>query len=613
MQNIPDIVVIVGPNGSGKSALLEAINNFKETIGSYAARPSDPTVVNANASEATIIITFEITDLEKEYLEKNHNARFEGNERKGKIVIGNDGKAIAGPLDQGLSHILRLFDRETYPSLGIFEYFNPYRLLRKKQLNRLDFQALSVDVEKRRRIAEVDQKFDSLKDYLALLELNRLQMIDINQSGEQSPESYTKNAERYEQIKNTFHTFFSTKKFTRVDISGIQSGSPLKFMVSTPDGEVDIDNLSSGEKEILSVFVELHKLSPKNSIILFDEPDLHLNQALERNVISQLRNIGENNQIWITTHSFGIMDSAEYYELFRIENYSGSNQITRVFTNEEKLKTFKAVAGDVGIVSLGEKIIFLEGASEEIDKYILETWFPTYQKVLTFVSCGSVKDVMGVSQKALQLLEQEPGYNFFFMIRDRDYLSEEDIETLQGQSNGKLFIWDRYHIENYLLDEEVIAGLVQDTIPNSPLRDPTIVREKLVEIARSFLEVHLAKWIEYDLNRELRRLSYQVSPTDIENDVLTKTEDLVNQITHWYKNQTLEKMVQERRQTFEVALENEEWKRLFPGRKILSRFAGEVVNWNYKHIRNQLINRIQREGRIPIEVTNIIEAIVHFS
>ncbi|KKL22033.1 hypothetical protein LCGC14_2439500 [marine sediment metagenome] len=56
--------------------------------------------------------------------------------------------------------------------------------------------------------------------------------------------------------------------------------SPYKFSITTPLGEIDIDDLSSGEKEILNIFVRFHQLKPEKSIILLDEADVHLHPEL---------------------------------------------------------------------------------------------------------------------------------------------------------------------------------------------------------------------------------------------------------------------------------------------------------------------------------------------
>ena len=79
--------------------------------------------------------------------------------------------------------------------------------------------------------------------------------------------------------------------------------SPFAFIISTPRGEIDIDDLSSGEKEILNNYIRFHQLKPKDAVILFDEADAHLHPDLERRYLQVLKEVGKGNQLWITTHS----------------------------------------------------------------------------------------------------------------------------------------------------------------------------------------------------------------------------------------------------------------------------------------------------------------------
>lgn len=65
-------------------------------------------------------------------------------------------------------------------------------------------------------------------------------------------------------------------------------------------GNHDIDDLSAGEKEVLFAHLRLRISAPRRSILLFDEPELHLNPRLVRGLADfYRRHLGENleNQI----------------------------------------------------------------------------------------------------------------------------------------------------------------------------------------------------------------------------------------------------------------------------------------------------------------------------
>ena len=408
MTNIPNIVVIAGPTGVGKSSILEAIACFKEKTAPYHSW-NKPGLVCIDSTIAEIKITFQLFPEDLEYLLGVHKMDNVEAKQTGSIKIAPNGSLIENNVPKPLKILLSLYDRINYPSMGIFEYLNPYRLLKSKELNSLNLSSLTTQEEKIRRITYIDQKFDQTKDYLAQLRFHDLQNLDKKLNEGQEKISKTEVGDSLKPIKDIFNKFLSPKKFFGVDLSS----SPIKILIQTPEGKVDIDYLSSGEKEILSVFANLLKLKLKNSIILFDEPDLHLNQEIERKIIDTLKGLGENNQFWIATHSFGIMNSVDFKELYRLEHFRGENQIVRVFDDEEKFSTFKSVAGDAGLITLGEKIVFLEGI-EYTDKHILETWFEDQKDKITFVSSGSVSNVLRISDKILKLIQTSTKFNFFF-------------------------------------------------------------------------------------------------------------------------------------------------------------------------------------------------------
>ena len=80
-----------------------------------------------------------------------------------------------------------------------------------------------------------------------------------------------------------------------------------------PGGEThDIDDLSSGE-EILYGYLRLRNSTPRRSVILLDEPELHLNPSLLQGFADFYhRHLGvaQENQLWLVTHSDTLLRQA---------------------------------------------------------------------------------------------------------------------------------------------------------------------------------------------------------------------------------------------------------------------------------------------------------------
>jgi hypothetical protein len=191
-----------------------------------------------------------------------------------------------------------------------------------------------------------------------------------------------------------------------------------------------------------------------NSVILFDSPDLHLHAAVERKVIAHLRRLSElGNQFWIATHSPEIISSCEGETIYRLTGGT-PNIAERIDIRSDKIQTLKALGATVHIQMISQRIVYVEGDS---DAQLLEYFEPRLAHQVSFLPAGGVT----TTERVIELLNQATEYENFRAIRDRDYLTEAEIEEIEHRANGRLFVWRRYHIENYLLDEEAIFEVLQ--------------------------------------------------------------------------------------------------------------------------------------------------------
>ncbi|MBD3366262.1 AAA family ATPase [candidate division WWE3 bacterium] len=86
-----------------------------------------------------------------------------------------------------------------------------------------------------------------------------------------------------------------------------RSQNPI-FFTDYKGREIQINNLSSGEKEYLYFYAFLRKVrNDKDKIILIDEPELHLHSSQLRKLCELITEIGKNNQVVIATHSGEIL------------------------------------------------------------------------------------------------------------------------------------------------------------------------------------------------------------------------------------------------------------------------------------------------------------------
>ena len=200
-------------------------------------------------------------------------------------------------------------------------------------------------------------------------------------------------------LNELFTTFFPDKEFLgpQPTIEGA-----VTFPVRTADGHIhDLDELSAGEKEILYGYLRIRNSAPKNSIIILDEPELHLNPRLIRGLPQfYKRNLGESlgNQIWLVTHSDALLR-----EVVGRENYNVFHMLpcSTLAALEQQLRPLTATADlDLAIVDLvgdlatyrpgGKMVIFEGGGDSEFDTTAVGSLFPELQGKANLVS-GSNK------------------------------------------------------------------------------------------------------------------------------------------------------------------------------------------------------------------------------
>lgn len=323
--NPPDFMVICGGNGCGKSALLNALMTAKEHAAPYGGFQADPRIVSADAEKSTITMHLQFSNNEREWYKVQYDQDCPETDNV-IIEIKSGGAAKALKRSEVIKRILSWYSRAFKKSPGFFDYIDSHRITKKKQLSTWNTSGLSDANFKQTLGAVGTSKFNLTKDYLASLVMRDLQEIQAShRNGE------TRYPDSLKDIRDFFNDFFASMEFIDVHIDS----SPFKYIIRTTRGDIDIDDLSGGEKEVLNTFIHFHQLHHKDAVILFDEADAHLHPDLERRYLEVLRKLGEGNQLWITTHSPEMMIEAGYESLYTILKsppHEGGNQFVQVST-----------------------------------------------------------------------------------------------------------------------------------------------------------------------------------------------------------------------------------------------------------------------------------------
>ncbi|WP_369804814.1 AAA family ATPase [Flavobacterium sp. 9] len=94
-----------------------------------------------------------------------------------------------------------------------------------------------------------------------------------------------------------------------------ESSVSLKIFRSNSTDEIELEQLSSGEKQIVSLFSKIYLELDKSFIILFDEPELSLSIYWQQRLLTDILDSKKCNFLLTVTHSPFIYDN-------QLENYA---------------------------------------------------------------------------------------------------------------------------------------------------------------------------------------------------------------------------------------------------------------------------------------------------
>lgn len=248
------------------------------------------------------------------------------------------------------------------------------------------------------------------------------------------------------------------EKFLKIKFSISRTESPAIYTVAFTKGNKPIlgDSFSSGEKQLIYFIFALISKEVRNSIIIIDEPELHLHKKFQTYLLSLLTRLAEDtdNQIIMSSHSPVFIDQKTIKNVIRIQR-DENNQSEPVYINPDELNTLKDLLHIVNSqnnekVFFADKVILVEGIT---DRLIFERLISYYQKYFDNSEVIEVIEVSGKQNlvKYQQFLEAIKVNNY--TIADFDYL-----KTIGNSQVKELFITDKSKI-----DKEIILGDSKDS------------------------------------------------------------------------------------------------------------------------------------------------------
>ena len=363
-NKILDVIVLAGVNGSGKTTILEAIKDFfyNENV-NY----DEPEKSNVN-------LDIFLEEFEKyssynlkrvKFLNTFHYKKSDNNTSSQNQTINNF-KSLAKIIYVPAENNFEKVKTDTTTLLRISQFIN----------------IINSNV-----IKDIPSYIATRRNYLATIEED-LTMKEITN-----------------KVINEINGIFDILELD-VKLKGFSKDEKtLPIFENSAGEEFDINDLSSGEKQLFLRTLSIKMLEPNNSIILIDEPELSLHPKWQQRIIEVYKKIGENNQIIVATHSPHILGSVSNENIFIL--YKNENGKIEAKTGDELYSSYGQPVDRVLKDIMGLKSVRTPKIDRDIqelrklvdeDKYNTEEFKEKYNNLL---------EILGSTDEDLFLIDMD--------------------------------------------------------------------------------------------------------------------------------------------------------------------------------------------------------------
>lgn len=676
-DNLGDTIIIAGQNGSGKSCIFDAIRLLKSTYGGYqqnewqqffgefaiqlhGGAKNLQGLFNDSSKPVIIECKFVLRDNEKSFISANaaelleesiwqmllpeafqygsyHKALFANQfrERQPEVsarvenelpllkkelsnseIIGMIAIKPNGSISLASSLLLTVIFTNYRPrQIGVIDFHGAQRHYGREIVQGINLSLDQTNQQYRQHtLYNYNNKYNNVKSEMAGNYIKELLAEKASPGASKGIGSLSIT------LKELFESFFPDKKFNgpRPNPDG-----SVAFPVLTPTGtEHDLDELSSGEKEILYGYLRIRSSAPRDSIILLDEPELHLNPRLIRGLPEFYRkHLGEalQNQLWLVTHSDALIREAVGKPGFNVfhmlpcgsEN-PGTSQLKPLKVTEDLEVVLADLVGDLAAYRPGGKgLIFEGGGDTDFDKTFAHALFSEELRGINLIS-GSNKIRVQLLHEILDRAYRNGDLpTKFYAILDSD--SDESSDDTMGVNR---FQWNVYHIENYLLNSEVIAYVLNSLKLGIEYDDKTVLSQLSSAARKVVPSMLLHKLRSYVNSRIVSEVNLGFSPeassfgVELHNAMARSYERIGKVISGEFSEVQLKDKETHYRQEIEQSFADGTWLSRLPGRQILKQFVVlEKLKVPYEVFRNLIVSRMAEIGIKPAGMKEIIDKI----
>lgn len=240
---------------------------------------------------------------------------------------------------------------------------------------------------------------------------------------------------------------------------------------------IPLELLGTGYLQLVQIFCYILLFKP--TILLVDEPDIHLHPSVQEKLAASLLEIAKAQGIKIimTTHSPFIVRGAPV----------GTN-VVWLADGQKKTDDRAVVELALGWGAFGKKVIIVsEDKKNDFLKKLIRQW-PDVERAVTVLPGRGYKHLL-TKDEAVEL-RASLGNTFKILVhRDRDSLTDNEVIQLKDDYNGdgiRLWVTDQSDIEAEFCDPAFISSLTGQPVADCETWLAQILAQNQVPIADQF-------------------------------------------------------------------------------------------------------------------------------
>lgn len=261
------------------------------------------------------------------------------------------------------------------------------------------------------------------------------------------------------------------------------------------DLAIPLEQSGTGVGQVLAILCVV--MIVKSGVIVIDEPNSFLHPGAAKALIQVLKQYSQHQYV-LATHSADLIATANPEIIHLVKWDGGESRVLGI--DSTKVNDLREVLTEVGVSFSDlfgyDRAIWVEGPTEEICfPLILEKLLKRVEFGLIFLAVRNTGDfekkrerkklIWDIYEKlsaGALLLPTVVAFSF-----DREERGDKDIEDLKRQSKGRAHFISRLTYENYLIDPDAIAALI-NSLPRDGRSDITNeqVRQWLTDNCNSF-------------------------------------------------------------------------------------------------------------------------------